>query len=146
MSGNTYTSGDARIKRVTVSQVISPKDCDGLREFADELRNCGETLKTKREMVNIVERLPMYLRSRWLREVQSTRKRFHVSPDIEQLIGFAEEAATESNDPVYGQLFYSPHERRQNNIHYSAKFTRTCSVHSCGQKHTKFPTQNRFPI
>ena len=36
-----------------------------------------------------------------------------MSPYIEQLIGFVEEAATESNDPVYGQLIYSPHERRQ---------------------------------
>ena len=80
MFGNTYIVVEARIKRVTVSdrQVISRKDCDGLNEFPDELRNCGETFKamwyiseisSQREMVKIVERLPMYLRSRWLREV-----------------------------------------------------------------------------
>ena len=78
MFGNTYTVVDAWIKRVTVGQIIYPKDCDGLRESADELRNCGETLKSKmyiseisyqRELVKIVERLPMYLRSRWLREL-----------------------------------------------------------------------------
>ena len=83
MSGNAYTVVGASIKRVTVGQIMSPKDCDGLREFADEHRNCGETLKSKmyiseisyqRELVKIVERLPMYVRSRWLREVQSTRK------------------------------------------------------------------------
>ena len=45
MFGNTYIVVDAWTKMVTVGQVISPKDCDGLREFADELRNCGETLK-----------------------------------------------------------------------------------------------------
>ena len=45
MFGNTYTGLDAWIKRATVGQLISLNDCDGLREFADELRNCGETLK-----------------------------------------------------------------------------------------------------
>ena len=61
----------AWIKRVTVGHVISHKDCDGLREFADEIRNCDETLKamgyiseisSQREIFKIFERLPMYLR------------------------------------------------------------------------------------
>ena len=73
MFGNTYTVVDARTKRVTVGQIISPKNCDDLRESADEIRNFGETLKamgyiseisSQREMVKIVERLPMYLLSR----------------------------------------------------------------------------------
>ena len=59
---------------VTVGQVIFPEDCDGLRELADEHINRGETLKAmgyiseispQREVVKIVERLPMYLRSSW---------------------------------------------------------------------------------
>ena len=45
MSGNTYTGVYAWIQRVAVGQVIFPMDCDGLRESADDLRNCGETLK-----------------------------------------------------------------------------------------------------
>ena len=54
-------------------------------------------ISSQREMVKIVERLLMYLRPRWLKEVQSTREKFHVSPYIEQLITFVEEAGTESN-------------------------------------------------
>ncbi|MEG7524738.1 MAG: hypothetical protein M3H12_16875 [Chromatiales bacterium] len=92
---NTYTVVDTWIIRVTVGQVISPEDCDGLGEFADELRHCVETLKamgyiseisSQREMVKIVEMLPRYLRSRWLKKVQSTRKKSR----IEHLLTFVE--------------------------------------------------------
>ena len=63
-------------------------------------------------MIKNVERLAINLRSRWLEEMQWTRQRFHASQDIDQLKAFVEEAATESSDPMYGQLIYSPHERR----------------------------------
>ncbi|ELT92006.1 hypothetical protein CAPTEDRAFT_190750 [Capitella teleta] len=61
--GDSYCILDAWVQRVT-----------GLRDFADDVRNCFECLSTMGALCKVVERLPQYLRSRWLRTVQQKRR------------------------------------------------------------------------
>ena len=50
------------------------------------------------------ERLPHYLRSRWLRIVKDVRLQGR-SPDLADVVHFVADAALEVNDPVYAGLF-----------------------------------------
>ena len=127
--GSSYCIVDSWVQRITSGQQL--RDREELRNFADDLTNCYECLSsmgylkeidTQRVMVKIVERLPNYLRSRWLRFVQQHRKgcnsqqtfvdepRHFTSrstspePTIDDLMDFVGDAASEANDPVYGSL------------------------------------------
>ncbi len=52
----------------------------------------------------IVERLPPFIRNRWIREVQIIRRRTEKNPDITDLTKFVDDAAAKCNDPVYSQI------------------------------------------
>ena len=76
--GNKHKIADAWIKKVTRGGIVSAHNGVALREMADELRVCYETLQAvgfESEMApqsflkSIVERLPNYLRYRWIQIV-----------------------------------------------------------------------------
>ena len=60
-------------------------------------------VNTQAVLVRIAQRLPQYLKTRWIRDVQSIRNKDR-SLNIEDLIAFIESAAEEANDPVFGSI------------------------------------------
>ncbi|XP_033636757.1 uncharacterized protein LOC117297719 [Asterias rubens] len=111
--GNKHKVADAWIQRVTKGVTISAHNGTALREMADELRVCYETLLAvgfEGEMApqsflkSIVERLPNYLRYRWIRIVREIQKRNDRIPDMKDLVSFIEDVADEENNPVYGSV------------------------------------------
>lgn len=111
--GNSHVIAESWLKKVTQGPSILGSDKQSLREFADNLKGCGETLKamghegeisTQSALVAIVERLPVYLKNRWVRLVREIRKNKGRSPQIGDLISFVDDAAEEATDPVYGNL------------------------------------------
>ncbi|XP_063956773.1 uncharacterized protein LOC135154495 [Lytechinus pictus] len=111
--GNKFKRGDAWTKKVINGPTLQPSDKKGLQKFADELQVCCETLQavdmvaeisSQQHLVKIVERLPYYLRARWLKVVKDVRHQGR-SPKLKDVVRFVTDAACEINDPVYGELF-----------------------------------------
>ncbi|XP_030849736.1 uncharacterized protein LOC115927700 [Strongylocentrotus purpuratus] len=110
--GTPFMIADAWIRKVTGGRKITGRDKRALREFADELQVCSLTLDAmgyigdlspQLVLVQIVERLPLYLCGRWLSVVQRIRREDRL-PNIFDLVNFVQGAADEENDPVYGRL------------------------------------------
>ncbi|XP_011669772.2 uncharacterized protein LOC100889397 [Strongylocentrotus purpuratus] len=109
--GSDHKISDAWIRKVTEGPVIqsNPKH---LRDFADQLKTCAETLmalgmlhemSSRSELVKVIERLPFHLKSRWLRFVKTIRDSGR-QPNIQHAVEFITGAADELNDPVFGAL------------------------------------------
>ena len=119
--GNKFRIGEAWIRKVTSGPSLQVNDKKGLQKFADELQICRETLhaldmmtemSTQQQLVKIIERLPHYLRSRWLRIVKDKRLQGR-SPDLADVVHFVADAALEVNDPVYGGLLADKRKQPQ---------------------------------
>ncbi|KAJ8043662.1 hypothetical protein HOLleu_10858 [Holothuria leucospilota] len=102
-------------KGVVQGAPINSNDKQSLGAFADDLKSYGETLKamgfegeinTQSNLVSIVERLPGYLKNRWVRNVRDIRKNKR-SPGIDDLISYVEDVTEEVTDPVYGKLTFA---------------------------------------
>ena len=112
--GDSYTIAGVWINKITNGSVLTSRDKKGIRELADQLRNCIESLKATQDiseintqlvLVQIVERFPTLLKSTWVHEVQKVRqKQPNKYPGIDDLVTFIENAAIELNDPVYGGI------------------------------------------
>ncbi len=111
--GNKHKVADAWIKKVTKGATVSAHNSVALREMADELQVCYETLQAvgyESEMnpqsflKSIVERLPNYLRYRWIRIVRDIQKKHDRTPKMKDLVSFMEDVAEEENNPVYGSV------------------------------------------
>lgn len=109
--GNEYTIAEAWIKTVTEGKPVS--HAESLRQFADDLRNCKETLEamnymsevnTQRVIVKLVDRLPRYLQTRWVRHVSELRMKGSRVAEFNDVVKYVEAAAEEANDPVYGRF------------------------------------------
>ncbi|XP_038065549.1 uncharacterized protein LOC119735724 [Patiria miniata] len=116
--GSDYVIAEAWVNKVTKGAPLASHDKVGLREYADDLKVCKETLDTmgytqeigtQGVMVKLVEKLPSYLRNRWIKHVRGFRKS-NKSPKIVNLVEFVEDAAQEANDPVYGNLHVSAYK------------------------------------
>ena len=110
--GSRYKIGEAWIKQITSGPVYHANDRKGLQKFADQLKICMETLKAlnltqemsgQHELLKVVERLPFYLKGRWLKVVRDIRQSGGC-PNIKDIVTFVSAAAEEANDPVYGEL------------------------------------------
>ncbi|XP_013395337.1 uncharacterized protein LOC106162568 [Lingula anatina] len=128
--GSAYTITETWVKKITTGSAIKANDVTKLRDFADELRTCAETLEamgnsselsTQSSLVKITERLPGYLEHKWKQEVRKIRKEGRC-PDIKDVTAFVVENAEIANDPVYGGLAHvkrsdsrSDSQRRPNN-------------------------------
>jgi hypothetical protein len=111
--GYDFVIAEAWIQKITENKVIKMADRDQLREFADDLTCCRETLSAmgytaevnnQSILVKVVERLPVHLQMRWKREVRVVRSKGLRNPTIDDVVNFVKEAAEEANDPVYGKL------------------------------------------
>ncbi|XP_014671510.1 PREDICTED: uncharacterized protein LOC106812201 [Priapulus caudatus] len=108
--GNSNRVAEAWISKVTRGPPIPANEPRQLRDMADELKTCYETLvamdyarelQPQRVLLDIVERLPQFIRHRWLRVARDNQRRGH-PPDIRNLVDFVEDIAEEQNDPVFG--------------------------------------------
>lgn len=115
--GDTYAISASWVNRVTSGARITN---DSLQDFADELLSFRETLYAtdclseinQRVLVQVVERLQVYLQHRW--KHQATKIRVNAgNPGIDDLVRFVQSAAREVNDPVYGTLGVSNKSKQE---------------------------------
>ena len=95
-----------------VKRLVGETSTLPLQEYADNLRACYGALTSMNALAHLdnstnlpklVEKLPGYLQSRWrslalkLRKEKPSRR-----PALRDLVDFAQDAALEANDPLYG--------------------------------------------
>ncbi|XP_065068710.1 uncharacterized protein LOC135694009 [Rhopilema esculentum] len=109
--GNVFKVSNAWIEQESGRPLIRPSDRGALQELADDLESCEITLKAtgrlgqinnKDKLVQILERCPVFVRSRWQSCVQEILSK---GPDpnvnVKKLI---KAIAMEKNDAVFGAL------------------------------------------
>ncbi|XP_033111196.1 uncharacterized protein LOC117112236 [Anneissia japonica] len=169
--GNNDTIAQAWIDKIVKQPDV--KSSLDLQDFADELRGCQETLESmgflsemenRRSLCQIAEKLPNYLKTRWLKKNHNIKFEKNRNPRLDDLILFITSAAREANDPIFGKLIQKEkhtithdHDQREALLlayvrskalcvncfkpgHYGKDCTRpfTCTIDGCGQKHSKF--------
>ena len=111
--GNDFKIAEAWIRKVTEGSVIRPNNGADLQDLADDVRSCAETfgamgrleeIDSRVRMVKIVQRLPVYLQSRWRKEAVNMKDRLGQYPNIRCLVEFLDKVANEMNDPVFGAV------------------------------------------
>jgi len=111
--GDKYKLAEAWVGKVANGPPIGPREKEKLQDFADDLNNCVQSLSasgllsevnTQNVLVRIVQRLPSFVRTRWLREVQNIKRRYDRFPNVNDLSSFVCDVATECNDPVYSTV------------------------------------------
>ena len=128
--GNDYVIVESWIEKISGGANLKGTDRVGLQDFSDDLQNCFETLaamdkiseiSNQRSLVQIVQKLPIYLQNRWRKKAHGLSKIFgRVS--FKDIVNFVQEAAEEANDPVFGQIT-DVHKDRQQTAH-KGKFSR----------------------
>ena len=110
--GCKFKISQAWVRKVTSGPSLRPNDKSGLQRFSDDLKICNHTLEAlgmmsemsnQQYMMKIIERLPYYLKSRWLRVVKNIRHHDR-APNITDVVDFVSDATEEVNDPVFGAL------------------------------------------
>ena len=151
--GDPFIVTECWVEKVTKEGTVVQKD--GLQDFADELRSCYECLKaagctaeidSQRVLLKIAERLPTYLKARWIKEVHSIKSRESRVPSAGDLVTFVEMAAAEATDPVFGSLLgTNKHEKRKNN---ARSFSTVAKEKGYGNKrsHGIETTQREKPV
>ena len=108
--GNNDVISQAWIAKILDRPKI--KNTQGLQTFADELRTCRETLltmgylnelETRRSLCQIIEKLPAYLHSRWLKINHAIKYKESRHPTLADVISLVTEAAQQASDPVFGR-------------------------------------------
>ena len=111
--GDPYTISHAWVHKIANGPPVKPNDSEALRDFADDIRGCLETLRaidrlndvdSQERMVKVMSRLPVYLQSRWRKKAYQTRKDKVRYPNFEECVEFLEMVAEEACDPVFGKL------------------------------------------
>ena len=109
--GNEHDISEAWINKIVTRPDI--RDNKALRDYADDLRNCRETLNTMgklseintgRSLTQIVEKLPWDLRKGWLKRVHHIKTVESKVPTIDDVVKFVAASAEQANDPVFGKL------------------------------------------
>ena len=108
--GNVDVISQAWITKILDRPKI--KDIPGLQVFADDLHTCRETLitmgylnelETRRSLCQIVEKLPDYLHSRWLKVNHTIKNKENRHPNLADVIRMVTDAAQQASDPVFGR-------------------------------------------
>jgi hypothetical protein len=111
--GSSYLITQAWLNKVLKRDAIKNNDYIALMDFADDIRNCIDTLNaagliaeisTQGSLLLIVEKLPHHLQLRWRREACELQSRFSRLPTIDDISNFISHASQEANDPIYGRL------------------------------------------
>ncbi|XP_033642413.1 uncharacterized protein LOC117302547 [Asterias rubens] len=109
--GNEYDIAEAWINKIVNRPDI--RDSRALLDFADDLRNCRETLDTmdklcelnnSRSLAQMLDKLPWDVRKAWLRKVYHIKTVESRSPTIDDVVNFVQISAQQANDPVYSKL------------------------------------------
>ena len=129
--------------KFTITELWVRKLLDGgpwsnLREYADELRNCFETLEalgaagelqSQGNLVTLIRKLPSYLQNRWRDLVYDLKTLQGRRPSLQDVVHFVERAAAVVTDPVYGtdnQISSKP--ERSTRRSYASSADVDCSV------------------
>ena len=111
--GSEFTILQTRIQKITSNVTIKPNDKLLLQQLADDLVCCKQTLaamnacreiNNQATLLKIIERLPVFLQTRWKKEVRFLLVKYDRSPNIDDVVAFVTDAAAEISDPVYGNL------------------------------------------
>ena len=109
--GNSFAIAQEWVKNITSRSDV--KGIEDLREFADDLTCCKETLHTmdysteldnSHHMLSIVEKLPYYLQMKWVRENHSIKLKQKRNSKLPDWVEFVKLAADEASDPVFGKV------------------------------------------
>ena len=136
--GEKYVVPKASIDKLSYGPPIRLNDSEALNDLADDLENCEITLKVsgrldqvnnEDRMVQILERVPPYLRSRWLKTVQEIRVcgRDPTFADLKKLI---RTASKEKNDPVFGSILDPVFKQDRSRVKPRTRFSSTHAVHA----------------
>ena len=121
--GNQYQISEAWLKKVTGGPAIKATDGTALQDLADDLRCCVESLKalgrydeidTRGKMIEVMQKLPLFMQSRWRKEAVSYLERTGGYPGIEHLVCFIDKMAREQNDPIFGVTDVKPTKKDDN--------------------------------
>ena len=109
--GDSFVISEAWVKKIVDGPPVKPNNIDSLQSFADDVRDCVDTLTSMKllnevdsrtRLVRLVKRLPDYLISRWRKKVMTQRRDFDTYPSISMFLEFLEEVTLEASDPVFG--------------------------------------------
>ena len=110
--GNCLHVKDAWSKQITEGPSLKANDRRGLRDLADDVRNCFETLRAMKQLggdthekaIQVVKRLPFYLQNQYRKEAMSYTSKHSKYPGIDFLANFLDQAAMQANDPLFSAL------------------------------------------
>ena len=106
-----------------------------LREFADELRACFESLdalnalgelQTQGNLAEIIKKLPAFLQNRWRDVVRRIKVHEQRRPDLQDVVEFVEEAAAVASDPVYGNQSQKTEKSHVSRATYATSICDAC--------------------
>ena len=113
--GEPYHIATAHVNQLTNGPVIKAYDGSALLGFSMQLKSCVNTLtaigylndiNSSDNLRRIVERLPFYIRTKWLSRTRYLRS-MASKLGVKELCEFIEEQAEEANDPVFGDILLS---------------------------------------
>jgi hypothetical protein len=111
--GNPHTISQAWVEKILKFGDV--KTNAELRDFADQLRGCRDTLVAmncedelsgRRTLVDIIRKLPLDLRSKWLNENYKITSAGRL-PRLDDVVKFVETEAEKRSDPVFGGVIGS---------------------------------------
>lgn len=110
--GHPYTIATSFVKSVTDGAPIKPTDGAELLAFADQLKDCENTLEaigyldeinSADNLKRIVERLPYHLKAKWLDKAQALFEA-GVRPRLRHISQFVMAKAKTANNPVFAGI------------------------------------------
>ena len=123
--GDDYVISEAWVSKITSGPDVKGNNSDSLQAFTDDVRGCVETLRsmdrlqevdTRSRLVQLMQRLPENLQSRWRKKAVASRDATGKYPDIELFLEFLDGVTRETNDPVFGiQVRPKVNDSRPNN-------------------------------
>ena len=103
--------GEFTVTESWVRKLLDGGPRNDLCGYADDLRNCFESLKalgatgelqSQRSLVMLTRKLPSYLQNRWMDLVYDMKTLQGRRPSLRDIVHFVERAAAVVADPVYG--------------------------------------------
>ncbi|XP_030593856.1 uncharacterized protein LOC115786006 [Archocentrus centrarchus] len=155
--GNPHTISQAWVEKVLNFKEI--RDNVQLRDFADQLRGCKDTLSAmkceeelsgRRTLVEIISKLPPDLRSKWLNVNYDITKGGRL-PKLEDVVNFVETEAEKRSDPVFGGIVSYKKQEKPSNVMLSTKSSKkprpnySANVKAAAVQENKF-TPTKRPV
>lgn len=112
--GNRFRIGQAWIQKIMEHPQV--KGHADMRELADLLQNCGQTMKAMKAetrlnnpqtLQSIWLKLPTYLQDRWTRADMKLQREQNRESVFDDMVEFITQAAEEADHPVYGRSVLS---------------------------------------